>query len=298
MNVHAPIDTSLGSRAMIVSLTITQWSGHRLDRSVTNEVTAQHSAASDAGNFNKHLLPKEALAPVTKISSATRTDFLERTLPWLNDGSRIMNAAGFLGHAAWFQSQRLKFEAAVDDFIAKYPTYVIDAQRRLGTMFVAGDYPDASELRRKFSMHMQIMPAPDAKDFRVAMSEAQVSEIRSQIEDSIKAATNQAVRHVYERVGEAAKRMVERLGAYKPSQGKDQPAEGIFRDSLVSNVRDLCNVLPQLNITGDVELDRIGEELRQLGRFDADILRNSDSARAATKAKAEAILTQIGDFLA
>ncbi len=298
MNAITPMSVSntLATRAMVVSLTISQWSAQRLDRRVTEEVTTQKGAAKDAGNFNKHLLPKEALEGINKVVSATRHEFLDRTLPWLNNGSRIMRADAFFRHSEWFRGQKDKFKDEVEKFLAKYPAYVTDASHRLGDMFSRQDFPNPSDLRSRFDMGMEIMPAPSADDFRVQMSEHQAAAIREQIEASITAATNTAVKQVYERVQDVAGKMVERLGAYKPGDGTNR-AEGTFRDSLVLNVRDLCNIMPSLNITGNPELDRIAAELQQLGRFDPDTLRNSEPARAETKAKAQAIIDQIGAYL-
>lgn len=300
MNALAPMSVSgsLSSRAMVVSLTISQWSAQRLDRRVTEEVTTQKNAAKDAGNFNKHLLPKEALEGVNKVVSSTRGEFLERTLPWLNDGSRIMKADAFMAHSAWFQKQKAKFFEEIDKFVAKYPAYKADAQRRMGDMFDPADFPLAMEIRARFDMRMTIMPAPSAEDFRVQMSEHQAAAIRSEIEASITTAANAAVKNVYERIHEVASRMVERLTAYKPSAGKGDRAEGTFRDSLVLNVRDLCGIMPALNITGSPDLDRLAGELEKLGRFDADTLRFSDRARDETKKHAQDILDQIGAFIA
>lgn len=300
MNALAPMSVSgsLSSRAMVVSLSISQWSAQRLDRSVTEEVTQQKNAAKDAGNFNKHLLPKEALGGINKIVSATRDDFLQRTLPWMNDGSRIMRAEAFMAHSAWFQGQKTKFFEAVEEFLTKYPAYTADAQRRMGDMFDPTDFPLVRDLRARFDMRMRIMPAPSAEDFRVQMSEHQAAAIRSEIEASITSAAEAAVKNVYERIHEVCSRMVERLTAYRPSQGKGDRAEGTFRDSLVLNVRDLCGIMPALNITGSPDLDRLASELEKLGRFDADTLRFSDRARDETKKQAQDILDQIGAFIA
>ena len=65
MNAMTPLasaTSTLSTRAMLVSLSISQWSGRRLDREITDEVNQQHNAAADAGRYNKLLLPKEALA--------------------------------------------------------------------------------------------------------------------------------------------------------------------------------------------------------------------------------------------
>lgn len=290
--------STLATRAMIVSLRISQWSGRRLDREVTKEVNDQHGAASDAGRYNKLLLPKEALEDIERIVSETRNDFLKRTLPWMQDGSRIMAADAYLSHMAWLRSQSAKFDAAVDKFIAQYPGYVAAAAARLNGMFKAADYPEAGELRAKFAMECKVLPVPTSDDFRVAISDAQAERIRSDIEQLVGEATRAAVRNIFERIAELAERMVDRLNAYKPATKPGERSEGIFRDSLVENVRDLISVLPALDITGDPRLADLAERMKVLAEHDASVLREDEGKRRDVANEAQAILDQIGDFLA
>lgn len=288
----------LASRAMIVSLSISQWSGRRLDREVTDEVNQQHNAASDAGRYNKLLLPREALAGIVAIVSETRNDFLKRTLPWMDNGSRIMAADAYMAHMSWIRSQTSKFEREVDEFIQKYPAYVADARKRLNGMFKDSDYPDAAELRAKFGVQCKVLPVPASDDFRVNMSEAQAELIRADIEEQVQDATKAAVRQIYERVHEVCSRMVERLNAYRPAARKGDRAEGVFRDSLVGNVRDLISIMPALNITGDPYLADMADKLRPLAEHDADVLRDKPAIRKDVAAQAQAILDSMSDYLA
>ena len=289
---------TLASRAMIVSLSISQWSGRRLDREITDEVNSSHNAAADAGRYNKLLLPKEALDPIVKVVSETRTEFLKRTLPWIDNGGRIMAADAYMRHLSWINGQARKFNAAVDEFIAKYPGYVNAAAVRLNGMFKAEDYPSADELRRKFAMDCKVLPVPSADDFRVAMSEAQAAQIKADIEAQVTEATTIAVKDVYRRVAEVSGRMVDRLNAYKPASKKGERSEGVFRDSLVENVRDLIDILPALNITGDPALTAMADKLKPLAEWDASTLRDDPAKRRDVAAEAQAIFDQVSDFLA
>ena len=301
MNAMNPIpsaSSALASRAMIVSLSISQWSGHRLDREITDEVNRDHGAAADAGRFNKKLLPKEALADIVSVVSETRADFLKRTLPWMDNGSRIMAADAYMAHMSWIRSQSSKFDRAVDKFVAAYPGYVNDARVRLNGMFKSEDYPDAEILRGKFSVECKVLPVPSADDFRVNMSEAQAAIIRKDIEAQVTEATTSAVRDIYERVAEVTRRMVERLNAYKPAQAKGDRSEGVFRDSLVENVRDLIAILPALNITGDPQLSAMVDKLKPLAEHDASVLREDEAIRKDVAAEAQAILDSVAGFLA
>ncbi len=288
---------SLSERSMLVSLRISQWTGRRFDKKVTTEVNASHGAANDAGNFNKQLLPKEALSEISRIVGETRTGFLQRTLPWLDDGQRIMAASAYLQHCAWQRGQTVKFEAAVKQFLVDYPDYVNAARSRLGSMFKQDDYPLPSELEGKFGMHMAVMPVPQSEDFRANIADAQAMQIKADIERNVNDAIKTAMHDVWSRIGEMTERMAVKLNEFRPSR-HGRPASGIFRDSLVENVKDMIAILPSLNIVGDPRLDEMVERLKTLTTFRPDTLRSSVIARTDTAAAAQAIADTIADYMA
>ncbi len=87
---------------MLCGLRISGWSARKLDRKVTDETNHAHGAASDAGRYNKALLAKDALAAVVTAANAARTFHYARTLPWLDDGARILPAAAYADFAPAF----------------------------------------------------------------------------------------------------------------------------------------------------------------------------------------------------
>jgi hypothetical protein len=209
-----------------------------------------------------------------------------------------MAASAFMPHATWVRGQQAKFDKAIADFISHYPDHVNDARARLGSMFDTNDYPLPSDLEGKFAMNMLVLPVPSAADFRVAMSENQAASIRADIEARVSEAAASAQRSVYERIAEHLERMADKLATYKPALRSGDKTEGVFRDSLVENVRDLVNVLPGLNITGDPALGALGDKLARLAQHNAETLRSSDSKRLETEAEARRILDSIQGFLA
>ncbi len=291
------VSNTLASRAMLVSISISSWSGRKLDRKVTDEVNTARGAASDAGRYNKLLLPKEALDAIHKKASSIRNEFYGRTLPWMDDGQRIMAANAYLQHTQWIARQRASFEQLVEEFLARYPDYVEEAKQRLNTMFVAADYPPVELLREKFSINVMVLNVPNGDDFRVAMSDAQAEQIRADIESKVTEASQNAVKDVYKRITEKLTLMVERLNNYKPGT-RTERAQGVFKSSLVENIRDLINVMPALNITGDPELDRLAERLKDVTVYDANVLKANTAKRQDTAAEAQAILDSMNDFVA
>lgn len=289
--------TGLTERAMLARVKITQWSATRLDRKITQEVHQQHNAHGDAGRFNKRLISKDAIAAIQTIASEARALHYKRTLPWQDDGVRILSAVGYFEYMEKMGDLQRRFQDAADQFAAGYDDFVLDAKARLNGMFNEADYPPRNVVRNRFGFSVSVDPLPDAADFRVNLGDAQAQAIRDDIEARSKEALAQAMRDVWERVSDCVGHMAGRLKAYKPA-GKSDRAEGIFRDSLVENVRELTGLLHSLNLTGDAKLAEIADRMQALCRDDADTLRANASTRASVAKEADSILADVKEYLA
>jgi len=62
---------AIQNKAMLVTLSISQWTARKQDKSVTAEVETAHGA-HDSGKFNKLLVAKELLEPITKLTAKIR----------------------------------------------------------------------------------------------------------------------------------------------------------------------------------------------------------------------------------
>ena len=90
----------------------------------------------------------------------------------------------------------------------------------------------------------------------------------------------------------------QKLAAYYPG-AEGEKARGVFRDSLVTNVIEIAERLPNLNLCQDPRLAEIAAAMGdKLTYYSAEELRNDDNAREATKKAAEAILAAIGAAIA
>lgn len=292
MNVHAPIISarSIASRAMLGSVRIKQWSGRKLDRKVTEEINRDHGAASDAGRYNKALISRDALAKIVGIANRARDLHYNLTLPWHDDGNRILSSANYLKFTSGMGDLRREFEAAVSEFEGGYSDYVDAARVRLNGMFDAADYPPAAEMARRFQFEIVIQPMPLATDFRVDVSDAEADRIRADIQARTDAAIRAAMGDVFERVCDRVGKLAAKL---KESRTTDKGASkaAIFRDSLIENVKELVALLPGLNITADAGLAAVAVRMeKELLNYDADALRDDPQARDTTARAAESIL--------
>lgn len=289
---------ALQSKAMLASLSISAWSARKLDREVTDETNRAHNASADAGRYNKALLSRDALGEITAAVSEAGVIFRARTLPWADAGTRILSAAGHAEYSAEMRRVEGRFWSAVDRFCANYPAYVEQARQTLNGMFKAADYPDAADIRDRFKFKRRFYPIPDAADFRVNVTDAERDRIKAEIEADMADTLKDATRDVFARVADVVGTMATKLSAYQPATKKGETSKGIFRDSLVENVRELARLLPTLNVTGDQRLDALKAQLDALAFHDAAELRDSDNTRAKVAAEAAAIKAAVTDFMA
>lgn len=286
--------TPLSRKAVLVAVNISQWTARKLDRKVTDEVNAKHNAANDAGRYNKLLIASEHLAELTGMVSKARALHYTMTQPWADEGPRILPNALFAKFSDEFRTLKREFAAAADRFAAAYPGFIAERKIALNGLFNEKDYPSAGEIRSKFNLDLTILPFPDAADFRSELDADTVAEIKAQLQTTTANVIDGAMQHTVERILEAVGHMAKKLAEFKPSAGPGDKAEGVFRDSLVENVRQLAELLPAFNLTGDARLAEITDRIKsELCVEDAKDLRENDDVREAVQKSADEIVDAV-----
>ena len=286
---------NLTDDAMQVSLRITAWSGRLYDRQASNHVAVHHDAAASAGRYNKCLLPKAAFAALTATVSACRTAHYENTVPWDDQGSRLLTVANYERYTELMDGFRERMVRERARFIEDYDDNVDQARLDLGKLFRIEDYPSKEALQDKFSIRYRITPVQDAEQFMAKLATDDVDRVKRDIEQQIEERLHDAVGDLYRRFGEAVERVSERL------QEDDNGKPLVFRDSMISNIRDLVDVVPRLNIFGDDELARLCEQVKdKIASVEPDSLRPSKTfdpvARARVKRDADDLMEKFAGY--
>lgn len=276
----------LQEKAMLVGLSISSWTASKKDNKAGDSVKAQAAAAAKAGWFNKRLVDPAALQPISKVEGRLRDFHYKFTLAWSDNGDRILPGAAFMDYTEGLRKLKAEFEGAVDTFVRDYPQLVQNARQMLGAMYEPGDYPTPASIAQRFGVKNTFSPVPDAEDFRVDVGAEAVEEIKKNITANVESRLVGATRECWDRLDEVVVRMVRTLG----------DPEAVFRDSLVDNIRVLVDVLPKLNIAGDVKLSNVIAKIRSWLLVEPDDLRRSKKLRALTADKAAEILAEIAPW--
>jgi len=284
--------SKLSSSALIVNLSLSVWTGRKLDKRVSEEVDQQNSTKTRAGNYHKNLLAGSGkLTEITKIANATRSWLYGVTQPWGDNGDRILNMAYFMEFKDRLADYEGQFASSVNSFLGDYDTLVAAAAFQLGDLFNREDYPTRETIQAKFGFRYNMIPLPQAGDFRVDIGEDGLRELQAQYESVLQQRVTGAMTEAWERLHDCLTRMSERLTDDTDSNG--DPKRKIFRDSLIENAVEVCGLLKSFNITGDVRMDEMRKQLEDAMRgVDADALRDSDMLREQTKRKVDNILSK------
>lgn len=279
----------LSDKALLVHLGVSQWIAKKLDKKASAEIARANGASREAGRYNKSLLPTcGTLDSIKSKTSEIRKKFYRNTLPWGIEGTFILPSANYLTFMTDFRNEKAEWESLTKDFLLGYNQSVMDAQRLLGSLYSASDYPTVGELRKKFRMEMSILPVPSAGDFRVELADDEYGTIQSEIEERVAESSKAAMSEVWQRLYDKVEWLATRLADPKNT----------FHDATYQDAKDLCGMLTRLNFTDDANLEAMRQEVEQkLVGYHPDALRNDPDLRTDTADEAKVIMDKMSVFM-
>jgi len=279
---------NLSDRALLVQLTISQWTARKYDKKATQEVATTFNTSKDAGRYNKSLLPmNDYLDRVHKKTTFIREKFYKNTLPWGMEGTMMLPTTNYLAFMNEFRKEKNEWLTLVNDFKSNYLQLKDDAKRVLGQLYADADYPTESEVGNKFKIDMAVFPVPST-DFRCQIASDELSRIQQDVEARVADAQATAMKEVWTRLYDRVKHMAEKLADPK----------SIFRDTLVENLQEQCAMLTRLNFMDDPNLEALRQQVEgTLASHHPDALRNDPDLRRDTAAEAKAIMDKMSIFM-
>ena len=279
----------LSDKALLVSLSVSQWTAKKLDKKASAAVAKMNNADSRSGNYNKSLLPTcETLGRVHKETTEIRKSFYANTLPWGIDGTFILPSGNYLSFMTEYRSKKGYWDGLVQSFFTEYDYAKLDAQRLLGSMYNPKDYPSYDHLKRKFGMDMAVLPVPASGDFRVELIGDEFDSIKADIEQRVARSSQAAIKDVWQRLFDKVSWLHGRLADPKTT----------FQDETYKDACDLVKMLTRLNFTDDPELENMRREAEaKLFDVHPQALRNDPVLRTDTADKAKEIMDKMSVFM-
>jgi hypothetical protein len=289
----------LASKALLVCVSIHMFGNRVVEQEIADD-TAKNLEA-EAGSFftTKKLIGRKDLTEVTSLFSQFKAHHYQNTAPWLDNGYRVLPATHYLAYVNEARTLKDAALAKVEEFCTvTYPKLRDSAAKRLGKAYRESDYPTPAELRHRWGIEIHFTPIPDKADFRVDLPAKELAQINKDIDAQVASALENATQDLFERLYRVVLAMRDRLNKVSSEPPEKGKRKGSFRESAITNVRELCELLPKLNFTGNKDLARLAKEVStSLGAHDAEALRDDVAMRHKAVADADVFLKSMAAYI-
>lgn len=273
----------------------------RTDREASRDVTRANGASDGAARVVVSRLPG-ADAHHKAITAVQRNakEILEKHTMFFDDhGWRLLPNRRFEPLIQEMAGAKLAFERAMDRLAQEAPTIIQKAQANMGGFNV--DIPSEAELLNAYSMKTEFRPVPAGDHFK-GLPESTARKLAARLEDRIVENVAAAQNDIIGRFVTPVKTFIERMKAYDEreaalAKGEDVGRVGVFRDTAVTNIKDLFNVLSSFNVTGDERIVELGALVEDLALTSPEDLRNSQRVRGAAVQRAQDIASNLESWL-
>lgn len=278
---------SISSSAMLVDLTVTQTRMRKNDPEAAARLAAMSGADSEAFTAIKSLFGKkcEELEAVKKQVTKVRNTHKNLTLPWKDGGGRLLTTAMSFSYHKAVTTEIAKGEALVAELVDAYEDRKEEAKMALGPDYNENDYPSIDKFASKFSFSLDVEPLPTSGDFRIDIQNTGIADIAEQYQSKFNDRYAAAMQDVWNRAHKVCQNMSDKLDYFADEDKK------IFRDTLVSNVTDIVDMMRGFNITNDPTMTAAANHLEEAMRVvTPDALRENADLRAETKRSVDEVI--------
>ena len=279
---------TLTSMAMLVHLKIEMIGMKGKDPDATRGANRHFNTTDEAGDYQKRKILQTDLRDVVKFAGQARNMHMSFTMPFGNNGWRILPAKRILDYTNEMAVHKTNFESAVTDVVNDWPNIVNRAQGRLtGSLFNPGDYPRQDHVASYFSFGFDMTPIPEKSHIVLDLEQEMIEDLQEKLELQQKQGLEKAMADVWKRLYEPVKNMAKVLSEDKK----------IFT-SLIVNIEEIVALLPIMNLAGDANMNMLAGEIKQqlLGHT-AGQIKEDDNLKALLAANATNIMNKMSGYI-
>lgn len=250
----------IAARTQLVTLTTGCFRPTKRHRLETMEENARHNTT--AARVSVRLTDDPDLMEIARVHHAAYRVHRSLTLPCIQDGMRLLPVGRQFQHSSELGTFASQHHAIVPRFIAKYPAIRAASPQTLGTLHDPDLWPDDIAACFKFDVRYLSCPTD--------------GEWADWLEESARAAEDE----VRERVTNALQRVVDRC-----------ESEGALYASVFSDLGELAEMLPDLNLTAAPDIAIVGAQAAKLAETNVEDARIDPATRADAAKEAERLLS-------
>jgi hypothetical protein len=280
---------SLRDKAMLVKFQDSVWGGVRRDNVVRKKVSETYETKKEkVGYYNKFLVPKDTLEARVQKGLEARRFHNANTLPWLDDGVRVLPAANFQDYIAGMRKREREAREEEQVIYRNWEAIKRDGMLLLGKMAREEDYPSLDELKAKFAFNIIILPLPETADWRIDVPKKELADLQRGAQQALAQVQADFVKEMWTRLGEVVEHCHERL----------KEEDTTFRNSLFENIKKMVALLPKLNVVSDPQLEAVRKEVEaKLAKQTPDEVRADPGLRKKVAKDAAEIMRKMKSYM-
>jgi hypothetical protein len=248
----------LADKAVLVQVIRRQPAKSRKDRNATAELAISKGADESFLRVWKKLFSDADMRPITSIMLDAYNYFRENTLPWFDQGWRILPLTKMMEFEAEMERLQHCLDDASSELAEQWDEVIARSQRGLQGMFDPSDYyRDGADLKAKIHIEVNFIPVPTGQDFRSdALSSGERTRLAERLNQRVQEQLEEAIAEPRQRLFAAVTEFAETL--------KDDDAVRNMKRARIKNLGELVQSLRSLNISGDPELDKAADAVTDM----------------------------------
>lgn len=289
----------LSEKTMLIKLSVRIMNFWKKEKRPIQDIAEKYNVNSTEKllGVTKRKLSKDYTARITRIANSARNYFYEMTLPWLDDGWRLLPVELHNKVIEQLRKYKVEFEEAEQELTFQISEYKDVMKTLLGDLFNEKDY----ETKGKFEFSVSRSPVPTSGHIVLDLEQEEIDMLIKEVDERGRQVVEEAMKDVWDRLFSVINNLYQKMSSEERKiirkRGDEKftdVAPPIFRNSIIGNIRELCDILPALNITKNPKLEQIRQEvLASLTNLDPDQLRTDVSVREETALKAQNILDKL-----
>ncbi len=255
----------LKHKALTVRLFRKKFNKNKGDRALAEKLHISEKVTDKSAlRVNKSLFPNSVTKPYQDIITKAGKYFYRMTLPWDDKGFRLLPIELYKEFTKEMKAFTRDFREQVNLFVTGFESNMLVMKESLGNAYSDDDYsewllPDGAinteAIKAKFLLETEFGTVNTADDLRASLTE----EDREVIAQHITAQNNKKFAKSQEHV---ITLLHDKIMALRDRLGEDgRLDEG---SPVISNLEDLCDLIPKLNFTGDPELNKTAEDAKAM----------------------------------
>lgn len=285
--------------ALLTRLRIEMPQMTKKDGKATEDAESANNAHG-AGVYRKDLYPKHLIDPITQVASAARAYMYSQTRPYGYSGQYLLPNRRIVGYLDQMSKFELAFKQAVTAFLNNWSNVLLEAQSRQGDLYDPTQYPDVSSLADQFIFDVPVKPFASAGDVIMDELDADVQDIvMRKLQRTEQEEVRDVVRGAFTDLREQVLRIVKQttVAPVTNKKGEVEMKSGKIYETLTSDIKELTELLADLNFGGSPVLAELGEQIDMHLTIPAASLKGNPDVCEITNAKAKEILAQMDAFL-